>query len=151
MLREQYSCSLQIFRCPNCYICSNRTFNWERSLTTCSERVKKVYPKNVYQTQETLFDKLHSSGIEYTNEQTLSKNLGILDFESICVQEESFNDTDTTIWITRHVPSWFPFSSNLVKEPIFRCNSDPHHFVTSFIGALENLVLQKNTNKKFVL
>ena len=104
MLREQHSCSLQIFRCPKLATFSNRTFNWERSLTTCRERVKKFYPKNVYQTQETLFDKLHSFGIEYTNDQTLFKNLGILDFESICVQEESFNDTDTTIWITKHVP-----------------------------------------------
>ena len=87
---------LQTFRCPNCDTFFNRTFNLERHLTTCSERVKNVYPKNVYQTQETLFDKLDSFGIEYTHEQTLFKNLAIFDFESICVQEESFKATDTT-------------------------------------------------------
>ena len=86
----------QSFRCPNCDTFFNRTFNLEQHLTTCSERVKNVYPKNVYQTQETLFDKLDSFGIEYTNEQTLFKNLATFDFESICVQEESFEDTDTT-------------------------------------------------------
>ena len=85
----------QSFRCPNCDTFSKRTFNLERHLTTCSERVKNVYPKNVYQTQETLFDQLDSFGIEYTNEQTLFKHLAIFDFESICVQEESFEDTDT--------------------------------------------------------
>ena len=138
----------QAFRCPNCDTFFNRTFSLERHLTTCSERVKNVYPKNVYQTQETLFDKLDSFGIEYTYEQTLFKNLAIFDFESICMQEESFKDTDTTKWIGKHFPISVSISSNLLKEPIFLCNSDPHHLVTSFIGALENLALQSKAIMK---
>ena len=58
------------------------------------------------------------------------------------MQEESFKDTDTTKWIRKHIPISVSISSHLVKEPIFLCNSDPHHLVTSFIGALENLALQ---------
>ena len=104
--------------------------------------MKNVYPKNVYPTQETLFDKLDFFGIEYTNEQTLFKNLAIFDFESICVQEESFKKTDTTKWLGKHIPISVSTSSNLVRETIFFCNSDPRHLVTSFIGALENLALQ---------
>ena len=138
----------QSFRCPNCDTFLNRTFNLEGHLTTCSERVKNVYPKNVYQTQKTLFDKLDSFGIEYTNEQKLFKNLAIFDCESICVQEESFKDIDTTKWIGKHIPISVSISSNLVKEPIFLCNSDPHHLVTSFIGALENLALQSKAIMK---
>ena len=107
--------------------------------------MKNVYPKNVYQTRETLFDKLDSFGIEYTNEQTLFKNLALFDFESICVQEKSFKDTDTTKWIGKHIPISVSISSNLVKEPIFLFNSDPHHLLTSFFGALENLALQSKT------
>ena len=120
----------QSFRCPNCDSFFNRTFNLGQHLTTCSERVKNIYPKNVYQTQETLFDKLDFFGIEYTNEQTLFKNLAIFDFESICVQEESFKDTDKTKWIGKHIPISVSISSNLVKEPIFLCNSDTRHLVT---------------------
>ena len=81
-------------------------------------------------------------GIEYTNEQTLFKNLAIFDFESICVQEESFKDTNTTKWIGKHIPISVSISWILVKEPIFLCNTDRHHLVTFFIGALENLALQ---------
>ena len=33
-------------------------------LVRCSERVKHIYPKNVYQLRETLFDKLDSFGIQ---------------------------------------------------------------------------------------
>ena len=73
----------QSFRCPNCDTFFNRTFSVKRHLTTCSELVKNVYPRNVFQIQETLFDKLDSFGIEYTNEQTLFKNLAVIDFESI--------------------------------------------------------------------
>ena len=87
----------QSFRCLNCDTFFNRKFNLERHLTTCSKRVKSVYPKKVHQTQETLVDKLDSFGIEYTNEQSLFKNLAIFDFESICVQEESLKDTDSEL------------------------------------------------------
>ena len=55
----------QSFHCPTFF---NRTFNMELHLTICSERVKIVIPENVYQTQETLFDKPESFGIEYTDE-----------------------------------------------------------------------------------
>ena len=110
--------------------------------------MKDVYPKNVHQTQKTLCDKLGSFGIEYTNEQTLFENLATFDFESICVQEESFKYTDTTKWIGKDFPFSVSISSNLVKEPIFLCNSDLHHLVTSFVGALENLALQSKAIMK---
>ena len=138
----------QCFRCSNCDTFFNKTFNLEQHLTTCGERVKNVYPKNVYKTQETLFDKLDSFGIEYTHEQTLFLNWSIFDFESICVQEESFKDTDTTKWIGKHVRISVSISSNLLKEPIFLCNTDAYHLVTSFVGALENLALQSKAIMK---
>ena len=93
----------QAFHCPNCDTSFNRTFKLERNLTTCSERLKNVYPRNVYQIRETLFDKLDSFGINYTSEQKLYKNLAIFDFESICVQEETFRDKITTTWIGKLV------------------------------------------------
>ena len=110
--------------------------------------MKKIYRENVYQTQENLFDKLDSFGIEYTNEQTIFRNLAIFDFESICVQEESFKEIDTTKWIEKHIPISVSISKNFVKEPIFLCNSDPYHLVTSFIGALEKLALQSKALMK---
>ena len=133
----------QSFRCPNYDNFFNRTFNLERHLTMCSERVK-----GVHQTPEILFDKLDSFGIEYTNEQTLFKNLAIFDLESICVQDKSFKNTDRTKWIRKHIPILVYFFSNLVKESVFLCNSDPHHILTSFIGALENSALQSKTIMK---
>ena len=65
---------VQSFRCPNFDIFFNKTFNLERHLTTCSERVKNVYLKNVYQIRETIFDKLESFGIKYTSEKKLFIN-----------------------------------------------------------------------------
>ena len=126
----------QSFRCPNCDTFFNKTLNLERYLTTCSQRVKNVYPRNVYQIRKTLFDKFGSFSIKYTSERKLFKNLALFDFESICVQEKTFRDTNTTTWIGKHVLISVSFSSNLVEEPIFLCNSDPHHLVASFIGAV---------------
>ena len=143
--------AFQAFRYPNCDTFFSRAFNLERHLTTCSERVKNVYPRNVYQIRGTLFDKLDSFGINYTSEQKLFKNLAIFDFESICLQEETSRDTNTTTWIGEHVPISVSISSNLVEEPIFFCNSDPHHLIASFIGALENLASQSKALIKNLL
>ena len=79
---------VQAFRCPNCDTFFSRAFNLERHLTTCSKRVKNVYPRNVYQIRETLFDKLDSFGIKYKSEQKLFKKQAIFNFESICVQKK---------------------------------------------------------------
>ena len=78
--------AFQSFRCPNCDTFFNRTFNLEQHLTTCSERVKSVYPRNVSQIGGTLFNKLDCFGINYTGEQKLVKNLAIFNSESLCVQ-----------------------------------------------------------------
>ena len=59
----------QSFRCPNCDTFFNKIFNLGRHFTRCSERMKNVYLRNVYPIRETLFDKLDSFGIKYTNEQ----------------------------------------------------------------------------------
>ena len=129
----------QSSRCPNCDIFFSRTFNLQRHLTTSNERVKHMYPKKVYPIQETLFDKLDSFGINFTSQQTFFKNFAIVNIESICVQQESFKDTKTRTWIGRHVPISVSISSNLVEEPIFLYNSDPHHLVSQFFGTLEGL------------
>ena len=109
----------QSFRCPNCDTFITRTFDLEGHLTTCSKRVKNVYPRNVYQVQETLFDKLGTFGIKYKSEHKLLKCLAIFDFESICVQEETFRDTNTTIWIRKQLLISVSNFSNLVEEPNF--------------------------------
>ena len=138
----------QSFRCPNCDTFFNKTFNLEQRLTTCKERVKNTYPRNVYQMRETLFDKPDSLNIRYTSEQKFFETLAIFNFESICVQEETFRDTNTTTWIGKHVPISVSISSNLVEKPIFLWNSDPHHLVAVLIGALENLASQNKVKMK---
>ena len=40
------------------------------------------------------------------------------------------------------------FSSNPVEGPILLCNSDPHHFLSSFVGALENLASSSEAKMK---
>ena len=142
--------TFQSFRCPKCDTFFNRTFKLERNLTTCSERVKNVYPRTVYQICETLFDKLNSCVIEYTSEQKLFGNLATVDFESICVQEKTFRDTNTTTWIAKHVPISVSLCLNLVEEPIFLYKSNPHHLVVSFIGTLEVLASQSKAQTKIL-
>ena len=140
----------QSFGCPNCDTFLNRIFNLEQYLTTYSERVKNIYPKNVHQIRGTLFDKLGSFGINYTSQQKLFKNLAIIDFESICVEEEYFKDTKATTLIGKHVSISVAISSSLVEEPIFLYNYDPHHLVYLFIGALDGLASQSKAQMKLL-
>ena len=134
-------------RCPNCDTFFNRTFQLEWHLPTCSERARNIYPRNVYQIRETLFEKLDSFGIRNTSQQKLLKNLAILVFESNFVPEETIEDTKATTWIRKHVPISVTNSSNFNLEPIFLDNSDPHHLVPSFVGALEGLASHRVKQK----
>ena len=111
-------------------------------MVTCGDCVKLIYPKNVYKLRKTLFGKLDALNIPYRNEQKLFKNLAIFDFECICVKENSYKQTETTTWIGKHVPVSVSISSNLIPEPFFLCNANPHHLILSFITALEGLANQ---------
>ena len=136
------------FRCPTCDTYFQKTGNLERHLVRCSERVKYIYPNNVYQLRETLFDKLDSFDIQYTDDQTFFTNLAVFDFESICIPEEKFKNTETTTWIGKHVLISVSISSNLIAEPIFLCNSNPRDLVEWFIDAVERLATQSKAQMK---
>ena len=86
--------------------------------------------------------------IPNTAEQKLFKNLEKFDFESICVKEHSYRKTETTTWIGKHVPLSVYISSNLVPEPIFLLNVNPHLLISSFITALDGLAAQSEAQKK---
>ena len=120
----------------------------ERHLVTCSERVKHIYPKNVYELRETLFEKLDAFKIPYRKDQKLFINLAIFDFESICFKEDSCKQTETTTWIGKHVSISVSISSNLIPEPILLCNANPHYVISSFITALEGLATQSKAQMK---
>ena len=136
------------FRCSTCDTFFSKTGNLERHLVTCSDRVKYIYPKNVYELRGTLFEKLDAFNIPYRNDQKVFRNLAIFNFESICVKEDSYKQTETTTWIGKHVPISVSFSSNLIPEPIFLCNANPHHLISSFITALEGLATQSKAQMK---
>ena len=136
------------FRCPTCDTFFQKTGNLECHLVRCSERVKHIYPKNVYQLRETLFDKLDTFDIQYTDVQKLFINLAVFDFESICIPEEKFKNTETTTGIGKHVPISVSIYSNLIAEPLFLCNSNPRDLVESFIDAVEGLATKSKAQMK---
>ena len=139
---------LMAFRCPTGETYFQKTGNLERHLVRCSECVKHLYPKNVYHLRETLFDKLDSFDIQYTDDQKLFNKLAVFDFESICIPEEKIKNTETTTWIGKHVPISVSLSSNLIAKPLFLCNSNPRDLVESFIDAVEGLATQRKTQMK---
>ena len=136
------------FRCTTCDTFFSKTGNLERQLLTCSDRVKHIYSKNVYELREALFEKLDAFNIPYRNEQKLFKNLAVFDFESSCVNEDSYKQTETTTWIGKHVTISVSISSNLIPEPIFICNANPHHLISSLITAPEGLATQSKAQMK---
>ena len=131
---------------------SQRGGIWRRIFVTCSDRVKHIYPKNVYELRETLFEELDAFNIPYRSEQKLFKNLAIFDLENICVKEaNSYKQTETTTWIGKHVPISVSISSNLsnlIPEPILLCNANPHYLISSFFNALDGLASQSKAQMK---
>ena len=118
-------------------------------MVTASDRVKHVYQKKFFELRETLFENLDAFNISYRNEQKFFKNLAFFDFESICVKEaNSYKQTETTTLIGKHVPKAVSISSNLIPEPIFLCNANPHYLILSFITAPEGLQTQSKAQMK---
>ena len=138
-------------RFPTCDTYFQKTGNLERHFVSCGECVKHINPKHVYQLRETLFDKLDSFEIQYTDDQRLFTNLAVFDFESTCIPEEKFKNTETTTWIGKHVPISVSISLNLIAKPIFLCNSNPRDLIDSFIDAVEGLTAQSNAQMKLKL
>ena len=65
------------FRCPTCDTFFHKADHFNKHLPQCKDRIKNIYPKNVYALRETLFEKLDGFNIEYTKEQTLFKNVAM--------------------------------------------------------------------------
>ena len=120
----------------------------ERHLTTCNEIVIHVFPKNVCQLRQTLFDKLYSFKIPYSDDQKFPKNMAIFDFESVCAQKDNLWDTDIATWIGKHLPIYLSISSNLIDQLIRFCTSNPEALVEPFVDALDGLATQSKAQMK---
>ena len=107
-----------------------------------------MYPKNVYQVRETLFDKLNSFSIPYTDNQKLFKKQAIFDIESIYMEDEKFKDTETTTWSGNNILIWVSASSNLMQKPIFFCIPKLCDLASSFIYGPEKLAKQSKAEVK---
>ena len=71
---------IAVFQSFGCDTFFNGAFNLERPFTTCSERLRNIYPSNVYQSQETLFDKLDAFGVNYKPQKETFQKLSNLRF-----------------------------------------------------------------------
>ena len=79
-----------------------------------------------------MFEKLEGFSLPVSKATKFFNNLANFDFESICVPTEELKETQTTIWIGKHVPISVSISSNLIDEPIFLYNKDPQSLMTDF-------------------
>ena len=76
--------------------------------------------------------------------------MAIFPFESIFVQEDKLQDTDTTTWTGKHVPISVSILSNLIDQPIFLCNSNSEALLESFVNDLEGLATQSKAQMKLI-
>ena len=63
--------------------------------------------------------------------------MAILDFESNCVQEDKFRDTDTSTWIGKRVLISVSISAHLIEQPVYLCNLNAGASVESFVDAFD--------------
>ena len=73
-----------------------------------------IYPKNVYELRESLFEKLEGFNLPVSEDNQLVNNIAIFELESICVPTEELREIQTTTWIGKHVPISVSISSNLI-------------------------------------
>ena len=134
---------LKSFRCSSCITFFTKSSNLQCHMPKCEELVKHIYPKSVHQIGETLFDKLRAFNIKVAAGDTLLNNFAVFDFESIYVKNSKLVGSETTTWVDKHEPISVSITSNLLDEPIFICDTDPHSLVSAFVNSVESLA-EKN-------
>ena len=107
------------YLCSSCCQFINKSGKLDRHLTTFTERLKRLFAKNVYQLREALFAKLGAFHIPYADEQELFRKMAVFGFDSILVDEEKIKDTEKTTWIGKHISVSVLISSNFVEDPVF--------------------------------
>ena len=132
---------LKSSRCSFCDTIFSKTGNMERHLITCSERVKSIHPKNVYQLSETLFEKLGSFNNPKERIKSCLKTWQFLIWNLFALRMRCIKKLKLQNRLKK-VPITVSFSSNPIPEPSFLCNSDSWHLVSSFISSLEGLATQ---------
>ena len=115
---------------------------------TCSYCIRHIHPENVYELRKTSFQYLDALNIPYRDEPEVLKRLAIFDFESICSIEDFCRETETTNWIRKHLPIRVSFLSSLIQEALFRCTTDLHHLVSSFVTTLQRLATRSKNHRK---
>ena len=83
------------FRCPSCDNFFKISEFLNKHHLRCKDRVKHIYPKNVYELCETLFEKLEGFNLQVSEDNNFFNNLAIFDFESICVATVELKETQT--------------------------------------------------------
>ena len=131
------------FRCSTCKTLFTRNSILQHNMPKCEKLLKNIYPKSVHQTGETLRDELRAFENEGVEGDTLFNSFTIFDFESVCVKICKLIDTETTTWVAKPEPISMSITSNLLDEPIFICNTEPHSLVSAFVNSLESLA-EKN-------
>ena len=142
---------LKTYLCPSWDKFFSRAPKLELHLTTCSKSGKHVYTNLVYKLRKTLFDNFDSFDILRWGNQKFFKNMPLSDFESICVENEHFKDTEKTTCMGKHMPCSLSVSAILIEEFIFVCGSNPHDLVSSFINVLDILVTQGKSQMELII
>ena len=124
------------FRCPTCDTFFHKSDHFNQRLLKFKDRVKYIHPKNVYVPRETLFEKLEGFNLPVSQDNKLSNNLAVFNFELICVPTEELKETQTTTCIVKHVQFSVSISSNLIDEPTYLYNEDPQNLIIDFVSNL---------------
>ena len=124
--------------------------NAARDLVYRCTQFRALFSYMQWTSERCLSQKWEKLSLTSTQMSKNSPKLSNFDCKSICVEEKTLKDTQTTTWVGKHLSISAPTSSNIVKEPTFRCNCDLHHLVASFIGSLEGLALRSKTQMKLL-
>ena len=66
--------------------------------------IRNMITRKMLTSSKKLFHKIIALRVPYEHEQKLFEILAVFVFESVCVKEETYKETDATKWIGKQVP-----------------------------------------------
>ena len=101
------------FECSKCSKMFNREWNLRRHYKNCYERTKMIFPGGFYKTNDTIFEKIRSLGIDLHEDDLYCPYFAVWDMEAMLIKSQTSSNDRKLQWLAQHVPISVSIASNV--------------------------------------
>ena len=139
-----YTKFIKKFQCLKCSKLFKREWNMKRHNKNCFERTKLIFPGGFHNTNQTIFDKLHSLNINIPERDRYYPYYAVWDMEAVLSKNDSEPNKNSKLkWISQHIPISVSVASNVSNYRSPKCfvNQNSVELISDMMAYLREISL----------